>query len=94
MVILGLISRIGNCPSINLNKNLKCTIECSNDYDCPWSEKCCDNSCGRVCIAPENATGHFIYLFNFIFFNCYALNNLFQYIFLYDCLKIFNYFNC
>lgn len=38
-------------------KNQKCVVECIYDEECSSVEKCCDNACGRVCTAPDKATG-------------------------------------
>lgn len=41
----------GNCPVVS-TENYKCVNECRIDSDCPRTQKCCLNGCGRSCMEP------------------------------------------
>nr|XP_060627759.1 WAP four-disulfide core domain protein 5-like isoform X2 [Anolis sagrei ordinatus] len=45
----------GHCPpplTKKLNSPAMCGTLCTEDKGCPGKEKCCETSCGRVCMAP------------------------------------------
>uniref|UniRef100_A0A1A9X196 Anosmin-1 n=1 Tax=Glossina brevipalpis TaxID=37001 RepID=A0A1A9X196_9MUSC len=51
--------RRGYCPFNSIFKNmniplqgLSCLYNCSYDYDCPEVHKCCQSTCGSVCVEP------------------------------------------
>nr|XP_020474851.1 WAP four-disulfide core domain protein 5-like isoform X2 [Monopterus albus] len=46
-----LTAKPGVCPRRRWGSGM-CAEFCSNDSDCPGSEKCCYNGCGHECIAP------------------------------------------
>ncbi|XP_072031928.1 uncharacterized protein [Amphiura filiformis] len=39
----------GYCPAVTLDQVGICVNECSRDYDCTGTEKCCKNGCGFTC---------------------------------------------
>ncbi|XP_075971975.1 uncharacterized protein LOC142973837 [Anticarsia gemmatalis] len=46
--------RPGSCPKIPRGGWESGTHTCTSDSDCPWSQKCCTNSCGALtCQRPE-----------------------------------------
>ncbi|KAH8383367.1 hypothetical protein KR009_008255 [Drosophila setifemur] len=46
--------RIGNCPKIGRQTRvrLSCLDNCQYDHECPEVQKCCDSSCGPMCVEP------------------------------------------
>uniref|UniRef100_A0A8D0HNW0 WAP domain-containing protein n=1 Tax=Sphenodon punctatus TaxID=8508 RepID=A0A8D0HNW0_SPHPU len=40
----------GKCPAPPADSKGLCSQFCSTDRDCPGSERCCSNGCGRECI--------------------------------------------
>ena len=45
----------GTCPvpSDDISSCVKSRHECSIDHDCDEDMKCCQQSCGRVCVEPD-----------------------------------------
>nr|XP_006822461.1 PREDICTED: neurogenic locus notch homolog protein 1-like [Saccoglossus kowalevskii] len=44
----------GTCPAVQSGLVGTCVEECSYDYDCADSKKCCYNGCGHTCVAIES----------------------------------------
>ncbi|XP_074928251.1 uncharacterized protein LOC116814632 isoform X3 [Chelonoidis abingdonii] len=47
--------KTGKCPAPINAGAANCNNFCSTDADCPGSERCCSNSCGRECRLPIGA---------------------------------------
>ncbi|XP_019605190.1 WAP four-disulfide core domain protein 8 [Rhinolophus sinicus] len=47
-----LTEKKGVCPLFPFKNRMECSPSCKSDNDCPETEKCCDSTCGFVCIIP------------------------------------------
>ena len=39
----------GYCPAVDADQVGICVNECTGDYDCSGTDKCCGNGCGNTC---------------------------------------------
>ena len=49
---INVVSKPGNCPSVDPNLMGICVEMCQSDASCPGAAKCCSNGCGHVCKTP------------------------------------------
>ncbi|KAM5219575.1 WAP four-disulfide core domain protein 8 [Hipposideros larvatus] len=47
-----LTDKKGLCPAFPFKDQMQCSTLCRSDNDCPDIEKCCDSTCGFVCVTP------------------------------------------
>lgn len=55
LLFLYISAKKGTCP-VPSNDTPTCvepSHECSIDHDCDGDMKCCEQSCGRVCVEPD-----------------------------------------
>ena len=52
LLLLHTADKPGTCPAPKDGSFGVCAELCSNDHDCPNSQKCCSNGCGRACSPP------------------------------------------
>ncbi|XP_032054470.1 WAP four-disulfide core domain protein 3-like [Aythya fuligula] len=56
---LVLAGKFGDCPAPRKTPNSDCGNFCSTDDNCPGSELCCSNGCGKECTMPIGAKAGF-----------------------------------
>ncbi|XP_068768433.1 perlwapin-like isoform X2 [Struthio camelus] len=54
-----LSGKYGECPWPGRTRGRPCVDYCSLDEDCPGSERCCSDGCGRRCVLPVGAKAGF-----------------------------------
>ena len=59
VVVVHIIAKVGSCPAPDDDMTI-CRQECSIDHDCDADLKCCEQTCGRMCVEPIKKGSSFL----------------------------------